>query len=465
MAIPNQILIDSPTNTISIQTNDNQLHIISPVCNTEVNVTQPSTTVVQVATPGPQGPQGPQGPAGPSGSFVSTGSFATTGSNIFSGNQIITGSLNVSEGITGSLFGTSSYSLNAISASYAQTASYINPLTQNVIITGSLTISGSNTFINIGPAIFSGSVSTNEGFTGSLQGTSSYSSQALSASFASTASLAPNYVLTSTTSSMLAPYVLTSATSSMLAPYVLTSVTSSMSVATASYALNATGYDPLTTQHFMQDFAFDNSQASTGGYAVGTNGGSGQGGALLTSHAYTNALGIFRLTSGTTAATGLGLISNGAVAFNWKPSMFALTSVDRINLSAASDATNRYTTRVGFFTQTYNSEPTAGVYFRYTDNTNSGKWQCVCRSASTETVINTTVSPTITPSWQKMEFRCNDAGTSVEFFIDNVSQGSITTNIPTTTYLLKIIVLNKITGSSSQLMDIDYYYTKTTRTL
>jgi len=61
MAIPNQILIDSPTNTINIQTNDNQLRIISPVCNTEVTVTQPTTTVIQVATLGPQGPQGPQG--------------------------------------------------------------------------------------------------------------------------------------------------------------------------------------------------------------------------------------------------------------------------------------------------------------------------------------------------------------------------------------------------------------------
>jgi len=65
--------------------------------------------------------------------------------------------------------------LNATSASYASTASYINPLTQNVILTGSLTISGSSTFTNIGPAIFSGSVNSTNGFTGSFQGTSSYS--------------------------------------------------------------------------------------------------------------------------------------------------------------------------------------------------------------------------------------------------------------------------------------------------
>ena len=133
MAIPNQILIDSPTNTVNIQTNDNQLRIISPVCNTEVNVTQPTTTVIQVATPGTIGPPGP------SGSFPSTGSFATTGSNIFSGSQTITGSIFVSGSListsfTGSLQGTSSwannaitasYALNALSASFALTASFV----------------------------------------------------------------------------------------------------------------------------------------------------------------------------------------------------------------------------------------------------------------------------------------------------------------------------------------------------
>ena len=51
-------------------------------------------------------------------------------------------------------------------------------------ITGSLIVSGSNTFTNIGPAIFSGSVTSTSGFTGSLAGTASYASFALTASYA-----------------------------------------------------------------------------------------------------------------------------------------------------------------------------------------------------------------------------------------------------------------------------------------
>ncbi len=58
-------------------------------------------------------------------SIVLTGSvngFATTGSNTFIGNQTISGSVVVTNGITGSLQGTSSYSNTSNSSSYANVA-------------------------------------------------------------------------------------------------------------------------------------------------------------------------------------------------------------------------------------------------------------------------------------------------------------------------------------------------------
>jgi hypothetical protein len=66
---------------------------------------------------------------------------------IVSGSDAVLNSLEVTNGITGSLHGTASwarnattasYVLNAVSSSFASTASYINPLNQLVIITGSL---------------------------------------------------------------------------------------------------------------------------------------------------------------------------------------------------------------------------------------------------------------------------------------------------------------------------------------
>jgi len=65
-------------------------------------------------------------------------------------NSTVTGSLTVTAGITGSLFGTSSWASNSLSA---LTASYINPLTQNVIITGSFRLQDNSGFFGPRDAI------------------------------------------------------------------------------------------------------------------------------------------------------------------------------------------------------------------------------------------------------------------------------------------------------------------------
>jgi hypothetical protein len=65
------------------------------------------------------------------------------------------GSIRALTGFTGSLQGTASWANNA------QTASYINPLTQDVIITGSLKVSGSLT--EIGNTVLSGSLTLSSG--------------------------------------------------------------------------------------------------------------------------------------------------------------------------------------------------------------------------------------------------------------------------------------------------------------
>jgi hypothetical protein len=104
----------------------------------------------------------------PGGNRLSVGAVSATS---FTGS--FTGSL------TGSLFGTASFATSAsqaitasraISASFASTASYVNPLNQAVIITGSLTVSGStgtvfssnvDTLVLTGSLLISGSANIN----------------------------------------------------------------------------------------------------------------------------------------------------------------------------------------------------------------------------------------------------------------------------------------------------------------
>ena len=78
------------------------------------------------------------GSGGASNGFPFSGSAVITGSLTISGSSgpelIVTGTVEVTGGITGSLFGTSSWAINSL------TASYVNPLTQSVFISGGIDI-------------------------------------------------------------------------------------------------------------------------------------------------------------------------------------------------------------------------------------------------------------------------------------------------------------------------------------
>ena len=62
MSGPTQITIDSNINDISLDITNNIIDVVDNNCPTEIAITQPTTRIVQVATPGAQGAIGPQGP-------------------------------------------------------------------------------------------------------------------------------------------------------------------------------------------------------------------------------------------------------------------------------------------------------------------------------------------------------------------------------------------------------------------
>jgi len=112
-----------------------------------------------------------------------TGSLTLQSGSISVSNNI-TASIVKANQFTGSLFGTSSWAQNVL------TASFINNLNQNLSITGALVLSGSTApeLRVIGDTQFTGSVSSLYGYTGSLLGTASWAIRALTASLATTAS-------------------------------------------------------------------------------------------------------------------------------------------------------------------------------------------------------------------------------------------------------------------------------------
>ncbi len=74
------------------------------------------------------------------------------------------------------------------------------------------------------------------------------------------------------------------------------------------------------------------------------------------------------------------------------------------------------------------TEPTDGYYFLYSHGTNSGKWQYVCRAASSSNVADSGVTVN-TSTWYRLTLYFNAAGTAT-FYIDGANGASPTANLP-----------------------------------
>jgi len=97
-------------------------------------------------------------------------------------------------------------------------------------------------------------------------------------------------------------------------------------------------------------------------------------------------IGQAALATGTTTTGRAGVSSLAALL---RPNQGIVVKEFGLFLGTAlSDGTNRYTVRGGLG-DSLTGDGTDGAFFRGVDNVNSGKWEAVCRAASTETVADT----------------------------------------------------------------------------
>jgi len=124
------------------------------------------------------------------------------------------------------------------------------------------------------------------------------------------------------------------------------------------------------------------------------------------------------------AATRLGnqnvYTTGGAITVDWKS-----------NLPNLSDGTDTYVVEFGLSNvSTANATITDGVWWRYTNGENSGKWTINTAVGSVNTQANT--NSNADTSWHVFRIIINSTATSVAFYIDGVqvANSPITTNIP-----------------------------------
>jgi len=277
---------------VPLQDNNQTIVVVDNESANVVNVTQPLVNVIEVASPGPTGPAGPSIP------------FTNIGNGV-----------------------------------YATTSS--------LQVTGPFLISSSTIFTNIGLAVFSGSTAVSgalvvNGFdVVTVNQTSSLT--VLSASYAATASYVLNAVSSSFAST--ASFTITAQTAS----YVLNAVSSSVST-TASFADSASNAINAETASFVTN-AISSSFASTASYAlnaVSSSLATTASFATSASHAVTASYALVFPYTGTATITGSLVVSSSTTQLSG-PSHTVRASTGDINLLAPGNSVNMQTPRVGIY--------------------------------------------------------------------------------------------------------------------
>jgi hypothetical protein len=237
------------------------------------------------------------------------------------GNTIITGSLIVTVGITGSLFGTASWTNNAISASYAllssnaQTASYVLNA-----VSASYALSASQAQNAVTASYVLNAVSA------SFASTASYILNAVSASYALSASQAQNAVTASYILNAVSASYTLSASNAQTASYVLNAVSASFATRaiTASYADNFTVAGTLTAQTLVVQTITSSTDFVTGSTRFGT--------LLSNTHQFTGSVSI----TGSLNVTGAGITGSLFGTASWASN--AITASNALTASFVQNA-------------------------------------------------------------------------------------------------------------------------------
>lgn len=211
----------------------------------------------------------------------------------------------------------------------------------------------------------------------------------------------------------------------------------------------------VTKFMLLREDWISNTEAGNSGWTA-VNSGAGAG-AVVGGYAdvFNRAAGAMTQVTGTTATgraaqhLGLGNLGTGFASMlnSWRVLVPTLSTVGEEFASLFGFGDTAAGAGVG---------QTHGIYFKY-DRLVSTNWlRCTC-AAGVETATSTGVA--VNTAWNRFSFQVNAAGTSVEFFINEVSVGSNTTNIPG--FLQQfgpLIKIAKSAGTTSRSHVVDYCY-------
>lgn len=208
-----------------------------------------------------------------------------------------------------------------------------------------------------------------------------------------------------------------------------------------------TFFDCGTWAGFEEDFL-----GGTTGMVGLTTGGAG---GVTSGNGTASHPGVVAISTGT-GTTGAGVVRTANTAdFLFGGGRMVYQSIFRI--PTLSDGTNTFTVRFGFG-NIATGEQNDGVFLRYTHGTNSGNWQLVAINNSSETATNSSSTPAAN-TWYRVKVEVNAAGTLATFYVNDVSIGTVASNIPTAAgHEVGILAgqIVKSAGTTARTIELDY---------
>jgi hypothetical protein len=210
--------------------------------------------------------------------------------------------------------------------------------------------------------------------------------------------------------------------------------------------------DPRDNMFYFEDFlAGGTSTASFNNTSTGTGASISNSGSNIAG----NAWGMLGVATGTTT-TGRGSGRGGVLNLGDANAGYTVC-MQRVKVNTLSTVTDEYLLEVGIHDATnVSTAPTEGVWFSY-DRLTSTNW--IINNAAASTTTSTTTSTAVSTNFVTLMWVANAAWTSIEYFIDGVSVGTHTTNIPNGgTNVNPTMRMIKSAGTTSITNIMDYFY-------
>jgi hypothetical protein len=167
--------------------------------------------------------------------------------------------------------------------------------------------------------------------------------------------------------------------------------------------------------------------------------------------------GILMLNTGTTNVGTAAIITGSNSYSHIMFSAGVYTIESDIYIPVLSTAAEQYTLRFGFGQSAIGDE-IDGAYFEYTDIGGGGStpnWYKCTANAAARTKTNTGVAA-VAGAWTRLKIVVNATATSVEYFINEISVGVETTNIPAARVTGCVLSIIKSAGIIDRVVNIDW---------